>query len=53
MANDKRSHTIAYGRSKKEWVDLGDRAERARDECHAKARLGDEEAVDRALKDGG
>ena len=52
-ANDQRAHTRAYGRSKKEWVDLGDRAERARDNFHKKARLGDEEAVDSALNDGG
>ena len=46
---DPRSHTTSNGKSKREWVQLEEQAERARRKFSTEARLGDEEAIDVAL----
>ena len=48
-ATDPRSHTSSNGKSKRQWVQLEEQAERARRKFSKEARLGDEEALDDAV----
>ena len=50
-ASDPRSQTVSQGKSKREWVQLEEQAERARSEFSKKGRLEDEEALDDVLED--
>ena len=48
-ATDPRSYASSKGKSKRQWVQLEEQAERARRNFSKEARLGDEEALDAAV----